>query len=359
MPICPAGHDVREGAKFCGKCGVTMPVADAASTPIVETPTSSSPVGEVLCPNGHPNVANVKFCKSCGVAMSAVAADPPAPPSIPVVAPAASASTPVAPDTSQVKRTALELRVFDDDLLPPEQQVTRNLVVILVDNSGSMTEPGTEPGKTRLDELNDALKQFVAIDMHKVPQLEVNGEIAIGVFAYSDLKWMNLATTPTYYEGPFRYARNLKEVPRLKPTEATTPMHQAILGGLAAVEERKQSLAAQGFVHESRPTMFLITDGESSFPMDDALAALRQAEAEKRVLFFALGVGNANDDAMSDVAPHSYYSLKDRHISECLSFVSGSLSVLGGLNDTAEAMYATIRNANSRGNASADAFLEG
>jgi uncharacterized protein YegL len=93
--------------------------------------------------------------------------------------------------------------------------------------------------------------------------------------------------------------------------------------------------------------------------MSEALQLLRQAEDAKKVLFFALGVGQANDDEMRKIAPNSYYSLKDQPIENCLRFVSGSLGVLSGLDDTPKAMYDAVRSANTNTNLSAEAFLKG
>ena len=251
------------------------------------------------------------------------------------------------------------LRAYESEVLPPERQTTRNLVVLLLDNSGSMTEAGFSPTRTKLAELNDALGSFLSSSMHQVPQLEMNGEIAIGTFAYNRLDWVALGEGSVSPSSPFHYARYVRDFPEILPTQGTTPMDVAVLEGLSAIEARKRSLAAAGFVHESRPVMFLLTDGESSNDMTAAIARLREAEAAKKVLFFALGVGEVDDKAMRDVAPTSYYSLKDQPLEACLRFVSGSLGVLSGVNDSAEMMYDTVRRANSRSNMSADDFLRG
>ncbi len=250
------------------------------------------------------------------------------------------------------------LRAYEDEILAPEDQATRNLVVILIDNSGSMTEAGSSPNRTRLAELNDALRSFLTGTMHDVPQLEMNGEIAIAAFAYRRVDWLALDGKQAP-GSPFYYARYIRSFTPLESTNGKTPMDLAIDAGLQAIENRKRSLAATGYVHESRPVMFLLTDGESSADVSNALVKLRAAEEAKKVLFFALGVGNANDGEMQKIAPDSYYSLKDQPIENCLRFVSGSIGVLSGLDDTPTAMYAAVRSANTQTNLSAEAFLKG
>ncbi len=342
-----------DGKKFCGTCGAAPDPAATIAVPAVVPGSGWS------CPNGHSNRAGAKFCRTCGVAVSA--GGQPVPPSsaltqaMPVSAApireVSSAPVPVAAGPS-------EFRAYEDEILPPEEQATRNLVVILIDNSGSMAEAGFSPSRTRLAELNDALRAFLTGPMHEVPQLEMNGEIAIAAFAFQRVDWLPLDGKQAP-GSPFHYARYIKSFRSIEPTNGTTPMNLAIQAGLQAIEERKHSLAASGYVHESRPVMFLLTDGESSNEMSESLAVLRKAEESKKVLFFALGVGNANDNEMQKIAPDSYYSLKDQPIENCLRFVSGSLGVLSGLDDTPKAMYAAVRSANTNTNISAEAFLQG
>jgi uncharacterized protein YegL len=351
------------GKKYCGACGA---VPDRATMDPL-APTGAS--GGVICPSGHDNRAGAKFCRVCGVTLGA--SPPPMPTaSVPPV------TTAVPPVTTAVPTTATpavrdprpppppplpgpsEFRAYEDEILPPEEQATRNLVVILIDNSGSMAEAGFSPTRTRLAELNDALRSFLTQSMHEVPQLEMNGEIAIAVFAFRRVDWLALDGRQAP-GSPFHYARYIKSFTSIEPTNGTTPMNLAVQAGLQAIEQRKHSLAATGYVHESRPVMFLLTDGESSNDMTEALGVLRKAEEAKKVLFFALGVGNANDEEMRKIAPESYYSLKDQPIENCLRFVSGSLGVLSGLDDTPKAMYDAVRSANTNTNKSAEAFLQG
>jgi len=344
-----------DGKKFCGTCGA---VPDRATISGAATPGDTGP----NCSNGHPNRVGAKFCRTCGVTVAAVGQGATTSPATTYQGTQAIAAPPASTREVEIASpkvaNASELRAYEDEILPPEDQATRNLVVILIDNSGSMAEAGFSPTRTRLAELNDALRSFLTQSMHEVPQLEMNGEIAIAAFAFRQVDWLALDGKAAA-GSPFHFARYIHSFKSIEPTNGTTPMNLAVQAGLQAIEERKRSLSASGYVHESRPVMFLLTDGESSNDMSEALAMLRKAEEAKKVLFFALGVGNANDEEMRKIAPDSYYSLKDQPIENCLRFVSGSLGVLSGLDDTPSAMYAAVRSANTNTNISAEAFLKG
>jgi len=241
--------------------------------------------------------------------------------------------------------------------LPPERQTSRNLVVLLLDASGSMLEPGPSRRVSRMEDLNGALQSFARDDMHDIAQLEANGELAIGVFSGSSFSWLDLSTGDVRPPAPFAYAAYVHTIPSVSAAGAT-PMHLAIEAALEAVRQRKLSLSLEGRTHESRPIIFLLTDGYPTEPMRDALLALREAERTKSVLFFALGTGNARTDWLELIAPEAHYPLKNRPLRSYLEFVSTSMSAIAGIDDSAEAIYRTVRVANSRANALAQEFLE-
>ncbi|MGQ0744428.1 MAG: vWA domain-containing protein [Acidimicrobiales bacterium] len=250
-----------------------------------------------------------------------------------------------------------DLRTAANVALPPERQASRNLVVLLLDASGSMQEPGSSRRVPRIDELNNALQSFAAEDMHAIPQLEANGEIAIGVFSGMGFQWLDLGQGDSRPPEPFAYAAYVNRIPALVASGAT-PMDQAILGALEAIGRRKRSLANEGRTHESRPIVFLLTDGHPTEPMHDALTALREAERSKAALFFALGTGQARTDWLELIAPEAHYPLRNRPLRSYLEFVSTSMSAISGIDDSAEAIYRTVRVANSRANQMAQDFLE-
>ena len=342
MPTCASNHEVPPGKNFCGTCGGG----------VQDSGPSQVSVTNELCPSGHPNRTGAKFCRLCGAAMNTFI--------VPAAAPVSAAPLPPPPLQAPAMAASgvAEFRAYESEILPPEDQPTRNLVVILIDNSGSMGEDGFSPFRSRLTELNEALDSFLTRSMHDVPQMEMNGEVAVATFAFQSVDWLPLDGRQAG-DSPFHYARYVRSFRPIEPTIGVTPMDMAVLAGLQVIEDRKRALAAAGYVHESRPVMFLVTDGESSNDMTRALSALRQAEAAKKVLFFALGVGDANDEEMRRIAPDSYYSMKDQPIDACLRFVSGSLGVLAGIDDAPTIMYSAVRSANTSANSTAESFLKG
>lgn len=250
-----------------------------------------------------------------------------------------------------------EIRTAANAALPPERQTSRNLVVLLLDASGSMLEAGPSRRGSRIDDLNHALQTFAREDMHDIPQLESNGEIAIGVFRGERFAWLDLDAGDVRPPPPFAFAAYVHSIPPITAA-GSTPMNLAISAALEAIGERKLSLSLEGRTHESRPIVFLLTDGQPTEPMREALVALREAERTKAVLFFALGTGNARSEWLELIAPEAHYPLKNRPLRSYLEFVSTSMSAIAGIDDSAEAIYRTVRVANSRANAMAQEFLE-
>ena len=222
------GHEMADGKKFCGNCGAVPDRTTAAET-------AKTTDGQLsTCPSGHENRSGAKFCRTYGVTPAASAVQvqstkavvigapaPPLPPAPVVAALVASAAEVAHP---LVRPAASEFRAYEDEILPPEEQPTRNLVVILIDNSGSMAEAGFSPTRTRLRELNDALRSFLTGPMHEVPQLEMNGEIAIAAFAHRQVDWLSLDGKQAP-GSPFHFARYIKSFIAMPPTaEHTLPV---------------------------------------------------------------------------------------------------------------------------------------
>ena len=88
----------------------------------------------------------------------------------------------------------------------------------------------------------------------------------------------------------------------------TTPMGGAILKAIEMVEQRKQQYKAQG-IDYYRPWVFMITDGEPTDmqPGDskwtETTKKVHDGEANKKFMFFAVAVGEANMDMLKTIAP--------------------------------------------------------
>jgi len=78
-------------------------------------------------------------------------------------------------------------------------------------------------------------------------------------------------------------------------------MGEAIEFALDLLEKRKQTYKDNG-IQYFRPWIFLITDGAPTDAWQMAAQRLRQAETERRLLFFAVGVQGANTSILKQIA---------------------------------------------------------
>lgn len=191
-------------------------------------------------------------------------------------------------------------------------QPDRNLVVLLLDMSASMllTERGQPIAK--IDQLEAALADFLGNGMHVDPEnpsavnrLDVNGEIAVGAFNETlggtpHVEWLPLAEQPVEEGSPFYYVQDVTGLTphakrALRPA-GRTPIGEAIEIALDAIEARKNQLMEDGLTHEFRPNLYLMTDGESTRPVEAAAARLQTEESENRVLFWIFGTIDAKQE---------------------------------------------------------------
>ena len=114
--------------------------------------------------------------------------------------------------------------------------------------------------------------------------------------------------------------------PRLKAS-GSTPMGEAINLALDKIEERKQIYKQSGISYY-RPWIFLVTDGmpDRGDPWATAVQRVRDAEAKKKIAFFAVGVKGADMDVLGQLSSREPLSLQGLKFSEMFTWLSGSLS---------------------------------
>jgi uncharacterized protein YegL len=107
-----------------------------------------------------------------------------------------------------------------------------------------------------------------------------------------------------------------------------TPMGAAVRQGLQLLRERKE-IYKQNSVDYFRPWIFLLTDGK---PTDEWLTGslqLREEEARKGVIFFAVGVEGADLQILSQLSgQRPPLRLKGLAFGELFQWLSKSLSVV-------------------------------
>lgn len=153
-------------------------------------------------------------------------------------------------------------------------------VILLCDTSGSMQG---EP----INALNEGLAAFQK-DVYRDEIASLRVEVALVTF------------------GPVKLAQDFVTIdnfapPRLKADDVT-PMGEAIEYALDLLEKRKETYKNNG-IQYYRPWVFLITDGAPTDSWQNAAYRVREAEAQRRLLFFAVGVQGADINTLRQIAP--------------------------------------------------------
>ncbi len=108
------------------------------------------------------------------------------------------------------------------------------------------------------------------------------------------------------------------------PNDAT-PMGEAIILALDKLEQRKATYKSNGITYY-RPWIFLITDGAPTDDWAPAAQRVKDAEAQKKVAFFSVGVEGADMNILSQLSTRTPISLKGMCFREMFVWLSTSLS---------------------------------
>ena len=232
------------------------------------------------------------------------------------------------------------------DALPVQQKAkSRILITLVVDTSGSMAADG------RIGQLNAALKDWrgeLVADGH----LARAGEIALVTFGKDHVRAVDPSGRSTGRpEEPFVSVADFNP----PPLEAggVTPMVEGLQHAMQLTAARRQKLRASGISLANRPLIYLITDG---VPTDDRghyserwrdlAPVIRQQEAGKHLLFFAIGVRGADQAVLRGLAPESWYYLADVSFAKVLRLVSASIDATSAARSRdvpAADQYAAVR----------------
>lgn len=162
-----------------------------------------------------------------------------------------------------------------------ENPENRCPVILLLDTSGSMSG---QP----IQELNRGLAAFKE-DVLKDSQASLSVEVAMITFG-SIAKLIQDFVTIDQFTQP------------VLEVDGLTPMGAAIEYALDFLENRKQTYKDNGILYY-RPWVFLITDGAPTDSWDSAAQRLREAEAQSRLSFFAVGVKDADMNILKQISP--------------------------------------------------------
>jgi len=161
-----------------------------------------------------------------------------------------------------------------------ENQEPRCPVVLLLDTSGSMQG-------TAIQALNEGIKTYHR-DLMRDTQAILSVETAIVTFGNGGVQQVQDFVSVDNFVPP-----NLE-------ADGLTPMGEAIELALDLLEQRKQMIKSHG-LQMYRPWVFLITDGAPTDEWHDAASRIKQEEAQKLILFFAVGVQGADMNKLRQI----------------------------------------------------------
>ncbi|MHC5675896.1 vWA domain-containing protein [Nostoc sp.] len=162
-----------------------------------------------------------------------------------------------------------------------ENPENRCPVILLLDTSGSMSG---QP----IQELNRGLAAFKK-DVVKDSQASLSVEVAMITFGSIAKLIQDFVTIDQF-------------TPPTLEVAGVTRMGAAIEYALDFLENRKQTYKDNGILYY-RPWVFLITDGAPTDSWDSAAKRLREAEAQSRLSFFAVGVKDADMNILKQISP--------------------------------------------------------
>lgn len=234
----------------------------------------------------------------------------------------------------------------EDDQVAPEDEVVRNLVVLLLDTSGTMSSAGPD-GRTQLEELSDAVTQFLHVGIKQAGSLIRNGELAVATFHHGRVDWLVL-DPEAESERPFHFVGYCDASPQLK-AGGRTPLYRALDEAMDVIAARKASLARSGIQLLFRPNLYVITDGRNNDPdgpsAESVLTRLRREEDQRRFLLWILPTSEADFDSLSAMSNgHNLVRhVSDMHMADILDWVSRSMDAAGADDDSNPTHQAGIR----------------
>jgi uncharacterized protein YegL len=188
--------------------------------------------------------------------------------------------------------------------------------VLLLDTSGSMQGE-------KIEALNQGLRTFKD-DLRRDALAVKRVEVAVVTFD-SEVRAVQDFVTVDQFEPPTLAA------------QGQTFMGSAIHQALDLIETRKELYRTQG-IDYYRPWVFMITDGE---PQGEPGGVVQQAarrvkadEEAKHVVFFAVGVGNANMTRLDEIAVRTPVKLRGLDFVEMFIWLSRSMGAVASSQTT-------------------------
>jgi len=192
-----------------------------------------------------------------------------------------------------------------------ENPEPRCACVLLLDTSGSMAG-------AKIDALNEGIRTFKE-ELQGDPLASRRVEVAIVTFD-SQVQVVQDFVTVDVFEPP------------LLEASGQTAMGTGILRALELVRERKEVYKRNGITYY-RPWIFMITDGEPTEPDHIVQQAAQQVWREEKnngVVFFAVGVDNANMAKLAEISVRQPLKLRGLAFREMFVWLSASMQCVSG-----------------------------
>ena len=182
--------------------------------------------------------------------------------------------------------------------------------VLLLDTSGSMKG-------APIAALNEGIKSFKQ-DLIKDTLASKRVEVAVVTFDSNVVVAQDFVTADQF------------DPPTLT-AQGYTHMGAAIHQALDMIQARKEQYRANGIVYY-RPWVFMITDGEPQGEPEDvvkiAADRIKEDEESKRVVFFAVGVENANMTRLGEIVVRTPVKLKGLNFVDMFQWLSRSMQAV-------------------------------
>src|SRR4051794_4758721 len=200
----------------------------------------------------------------------------------------------------------------------------RGLITLVVDTSASIAQIGA------LDGLNRSLRQW-GDEMRRDDTLVRIGQIALVTFGHGGVRTVDgSGATTAEPADPF------VDVSRFNPgdlrADGYSPMLEGIERGIDIIYDGVRAMDRQNLLLAWRPVLCLISDGaptdfhgRPTGRLPEVAERIRAEERAHNLVFLAIGVPGADDEALRTLAGHDgYYSLAQVNFMQALRLVSAS-----------------------------------